>query len=152
MLEVGDQAPLFSLPDGDGNTVCLEQFRGQKVFLWFYPKASTPGCTVEGCGLRDDYARFETLGIQVLGMSADTPKRQKNFGTKNEFPFPLVSDESTDTISAYGAWGPKKFMGREYEGIHRISYLIDEAGRIEKTWRKVKTKTHAQDVLELLSE
>ncbi|MEE2750302.1 MAG: thioredoxin-dependent thiol peroxidase [Myxococcota bacterium] len=152
MLEIGDQAPLFSLPDGDGNAVSLEQFRGQKVFLWFYPKASTPGCTVEGCGLRDDYARFEALGIQVLGMSADTPKRQKNFGTKNEFPFPLVSDESTETIAAYGAWGPKKFMGREYEGIHRISYLIDEAGRIEQTWAKVKTKSHSQDVLEQLAQ
>ncbi len=152
MLEIGDQAPLFSLPDGDGKAVSLAEYRGQKVFLWFYPKASTPGCTVEGCGLRDDYSRFEALGIQVLGMSADSPKRQNNFGTKNEFPFPLVSDESTETISAYGAWGPKKFMGREYDGIHRISYLIDETGRVELSWPKVRTKTHAQDVLDQLGE
>ena len=152
MLEIGDQAPSFTHPDGDGNTISLEQFRGKKVFLWFYPKASTPGCTVEGCGLRDDFSQFEALGIQVLGMSADSPKRQKNFATKNAFPFPLVSDESTETIAAYGAWGPKKFMGREYDGIHRISYLIDESGCIELSWPKVKTKTHAQDVLEQLSK
>ena len=152
MLQIGDVAPLFSLLDGNGNRVSLEEFRGRKVFLWFYPKASTPGCTAEGCGLRDEFVRFNDLGISVLGMSADTQRRQKNFSGKHGFPFPLVSDESTETLSAYGAWGRKKFMGREYDGVHRISYLIDESGCIERAWAKVRTKSHAQDVLEELRD
>ena len=150
MLQIGDVAPLFSLPDGEGNSVSLQSFRGRKVFLWFYPKASTPGCTVEGCGLRDEFSRFEQLGISVVGMSADSPGRQKKFAEKHGFPFSLVSDESTETLVAYGAWGQKKFMGREYDGIHRISYLIDEDGHIERAWAKVRTKSHAEDVLEEL--
>ena len=147
MLQIGDVAPLFSLPDGEGNSVSLESFRGKKVFLWFYPKASTPGCTVEGCGLRDEFTRFEQLGISVVGMSADSPGRQKKFAEKHGFPFSLVSDESTETLVAYGAWGQKKFMGRTYDGILRSSFLIDEDGLIAQVYDKVKTKTHGTDVL-----
>jgi len=147
MLNIGDQAPDFSLLDQDGNQVSLGDFRGKKVLLWFYPKASTPGCTAEGCSLRDHNTALVDKNVVVLGMSKDSVKRQKNFATKQSFPYPLLSDESGSTVEAYGAWGLKKFMGREYDGIFRISYLIDEEGRIEKTYAKVKTKTHGADVL-----
>ena len=147
MLNVGDKAPDFTLLDQDGNSVSLSDFRGRRVLLWFYPKASTPGCTAEGCNIRDHHKRFEDANVQVLGMSKDSVKRQKNFATKQGFPYPLLSDESGSTIEAYGAWGPKKFMGREFDGIHRISYVIDEEGSIQHVYGKVKTKTHGEDVL-----
>ena len=147
MLNVGDKAPQFSLPDGDGKTVSLNDYAGQKVLIWFFPKASTPGCTAEGCSLRDHNEAFEAANVQVIGMSKDSPKRQKNFGSKYEFPYPLLSDESGKTIEAFGAWGPKKMMGREYEGILRSSFLINEDGIIERVYNKVKTKTHGADVL-----
>jgi peroxiredoxin Q/BCP len=147
MLKVGDTAPAFSLADQEGNTVSLDSFRGQKVLLWFYPKASTPGCTAEGCNLRDNFAELKARNVAVLGMSKDTVKRQKNFATKQEFPYPLLSDEPGDVVQAYGCWGRKKFMGREYDGIFRKSFLIDEDGKIERIYEKVKTKTHGADVL-----
>ena len=147
MLEVGDKAPEFTLLDQDGQEVSLSQFRGRKVLVWFFPKASTPGCTVEGCSLRDNYAALTDRNVEVIGMSKDTVRRQKNFATKKEFPYRLLSDETGDTINAFGAWGPKKFMGREYDGIHRSSFLIDEQGVIERVYSKVKTKTHGTDVL-----
>ncbi len=150
MLNVGDKAPDFTLLDQDGNTVSLADFRGKKVLLWFYPKASTPGCTAEGCNIRDHHAQFQSANVQVLGMSKDSVKRQKNFATQQEFPYPLLSDESGTTVEAYGAWGPKKFMGREFDGILRISYVIDESGNIEHVFGKVKTKTHGEDVLRAL--
>ena len=150
MLNVGDKAPEFSLLDQDGNTVSLSDFRGKKVLLWFYPKASTPGCTAEGCNIRDHHDQFQSANVQVLGMSKDSVKRQKNFATKQEFPYPLLSDESGETVEAYGAWGPKKFMGREFDGILRISYIIDESGNIEQVFGKVKTKSHGEDVLRAL--
>jgi peroxiredoxin Q/BCP len=147
MLEVGDKAPEFTLLDQDGQEVSLSAFRGRKVLVWFYPKASTPGCTVEGCSLRDHHAALTDQNVEVLGMSKDSVKRQKNFATKQAFPYRLLSDESGDTINAFGAWGPKKFMGREYEGILRSSFLVDEEGVIERVYSKVKTKTHGADVL-----
>ena len=147
MLNVGDKAPEFTLPDGDGNEVSLSDYAGKKVLLWFFPKASTPGCTAEGCSLRDHNTALSDANVQVIGMSKDSPKRQKNFGSKYDFPYPLLSDESGETIEAFGAWGPKKMMGREYEGILRSSFLIDEHGKIEKVYAKVKTKTHGADVL-----
>ena len=150
MLNVGDKAPEFSLLDQDGNTVSLSDFRGKKVLLWFYPKASTPGCTAEGCNIRDHHDQFQSANVQVLGMSKDSVKRQKNFATKQEFPYPLLSDESGETVEAYGARGPKKFMGREFDGILRISYIIDESGNIEQVFGKVKTKSHGEDVLRAL--
>lgn len=147
MLQPGDNAPDFSLQNQEGETVQLSDFRGQKVLVWFYPKASTPGCTAEGCSLRDHSETLRDKGVVILGISKDSVKRQKNFATKHEFPYSLLSDEQGTTIEAFGAWGPKKFMGREYEGILRSSFLIDEDGQIEKVYSKVKTKTHGSDVL-----
>jgi thioredoxin-dependent peroxiredoxin len=148
MLNVGDKAPEFSLIDQNGSTVKLTDFRGGKVLIWFYPKASTPGCTVEGCNIRDHQSEFTQNEICIIGISKDSVKRQKNFATKHAFEYPLLSDESGETIEAFGAWGPKKFMGREYEGILRSSFLIDEDGIIERVFAKVKTKTHGADVLQ----
>ena len=150
MLDVGKKAPAFKLPAADGSTMSLKDFKGKKVLLWFFPKASTPGCTAEGCNLRDNYAALTNANVEVIGVSADTPKKQSNFVNKYEFPFPMLCDESTEMIQKYGAWGLKKFMGREYDGIHRISYLINEDGKIEHVWSKVKTKTHGDDVVAYL--
>ena len=150
MLNIGDTAPEFSLLDQNGKSVSLSDYRGQKVLLWFYPKASTPGCTAEGCNLRDNHAAFVDKNVAILGMSKDTVRRQKNFATKQEFPYPLLSDEAGEVVEAYEAWGRKKFMGREFDGILRISYLINEEGTIEKVFGKVKTKTHGDDVLATL--
>ena len=117
------------------------------MLLWFYPKASTPGCTAEGCNLRDHHEALAGQNVEVIGMSMDSVRRQKNFATKQEFPYRLLADISGETVKAYGAWGRKKFMGREYDGILRSSFLIDEAGVIERVYAKVKTKTHGADVL-----
>ena len=148
MLDVGSDAPSFTLPDANGDPVSLEDFRGKKVLIWFFPKASTPGCTAQGCNLRDNYAAFQAKNVVILGMSKDPPKRQAKFVDKYEFPFTMLCDESGTTIERYEAWGLKKFMGREFMGIIRSSYLIDEEGKIERTYGKVKTKTHGVDVLE----
>ena len=115
--------------------------------MWFYPKANTPGCTAEGCTLRDESAAFTSKGIAILGISMDSVRKQKNFATKYTFPYPLLSDPEGIAVHGFGAWGRKKFMGREFDGILRSSFLIDEAGVIEKVWAKVKTKSHAMDVL-----
>ena len=148
MLNVGDKAPEFTLFDGDENSVSLSDFKGQKIVLWFYPKASTPGWTIEGQGFRDEFQKFKDQNFIVLGMSADSTKRQKNFCEKQNFPFPLLSDETTDVLKAYDAWGLKKMYGREYEGIYRITYVIDEDGNIINAYSKVSVKTHALEVLE----
>ncbi len=151
MLQEGSKAPGFTLDDQDGSPVSLSDFEGQKVLLWFYPKASTPGWTVEGQVLRDEYKNFQQKKTVVIGMSADSVKAQKNFCTKQAFPFPLLSDPEKEIIKAYEAFGLKKFMGKEYEGIYRISYLIDEKGMIEKAYEKVKPKEHGVQVLSDLS-
>ena len=151
MLIIGDKAPTFSLKNQNDENISLEDFKGKKVLLWFYPKASTPGWTVQGQGLRDEFKNFQNKNVEIVGMSADPVKKQKSFCEKQKFPFSLVSDETKETIKAYGAWGLKKFMGREYEGIQRYSYLINENGSIEKTYFKVNTKTHAKDVLSEIS-
>ena len=148
MLEVGDKAPDFTLEDQDGTRISLDQFLGQKILLWFYPKASTPGWTVEGQGLRDEFQNFTDKNTVILGMSADSVKKQKNFCEKQQFPFSLLSNPDKDVIRSYEAIGLKKMYGREYEGIFRISYLIDEKGYIIKVYSKVKVKEHAKDVLE----
>jgi len=147
MLKEGSKAPGFNLDDQDGNSVSLSDFEGQKVLLWFYPKASTPGWTIEGQELRDEFQNFKDNNTVILGMSADSIKAQKNFCTKQEFPFPLLSDPDKTTIRAYEAIGLKKMYGREYEGIFRVSYLIDEKGVVEKAYAKVKPKEHALEVL-----
>ena len=147
MLKEGSKASGFNLDDQDGNSVSLSDFEGQKVLLWFYPKASTPGWTIEGQELRDEFQNFKDNNTVILGMSADSVKAQKNFCTKQEFPFSLLSDPDKTTIRAYEAIGLKKMYGREYEGIFRVSYLIDEKGVVEKAYEKVKPKEHALEVL-----
>ena len=148
MLEKGTSAPDFKLDDQDGNPVSLADFKGKKILLWFYPKASTPGCTIEGQEFRDEFQNFQEKNTVILGMSADSVKSQKNFCEKQNFPFSLVSDPEKTTIRKYEAIGLKKMYGREYEGIFRISYLIDENGLVLKTYGKVKPKEHAKEVLE----
>ena len=147
MLDIGVKAPDFTLPDGDGTEISLDKFRGKKVVLWFFPKANTPGWTTEGQGFRDELHKFEERNVVIIGMSADSPNKQKKFCEKQSFEFPMLCDESKETLQAYGVWGKKKFMGREYEGIFRNTYIIDEKGIIEKAYKKVDVKSHAQDIL-----
>ena len=146
-LKVGDSAPNFESQDQQGNLVKLTDYTGKKLVLFFYPKASTPGCTSEACDLRDHYQTFLSKGYDILGVSADSAKRQQNFITKNNLPFPLLADEDRSVIEAFGVWGPKKFMGKEYDGIHRTTFVIDEKGKIENVISKVKTKAHADQIL-----
>jgi peroxiredoxin Q/BCP len=146
-LKIGDKAPQFEAKDQDGNTVKLTDYTGKKLVLFFYPKASTPGCTAEACDLRDNYQSFLSKGYDVLGVSADSGKKQQNFINKNELPFPLLADEDRAVIEAFNVWGPKKFMGKEYDGIHRTTFVIDEKGIIEDIILKVKTKAHALQIL-----
>jgi len=146
-LKIGDKAPQFKATDQYGKTIALNDFKGKKVVLFFYPKASTPGCTVEACNLRDNYQSFQSKGYEIVGVSADSEKRQLNFSTKQELPYSLLVDEDKAVITAYGVWGPKKFMGKEYEGIHRTTFVIDEAGNIEDIILKVKTKDHTAQIL-----
>ena len=147
-LKPGDKAPEFTSQDEQGNTVTLSDYKGKKLVLFFYPKASTPGCTAEACNLSDNYERFKNEGYDVLGVSADSKRRQTNFKNKYEFPYPLLADEEKTVINAYGVWGPKKFMGREYDGIHRTTFVIDENGIVEDVITKVKTKAHTDQILE----
>ncbi|MDO7136459.1 thioredoxin-dependent thiol peroxidase [Algibacter lectus] len=147
-LKQGDAVPNFSALDEQGNTISLSDYKGQKLVVFFYPKASTPGCTVEACNLRDNYEVLKEKGYALLGVSADSAKRQSNFKNKHEFPFPLLADEDKTVINAFGVWGPKKFMGRVYDGIHRMTFLIDENGIVERVIEKVKTKDHAAQILE----
>ncbi len=146
-LQIGDKAPNFNCEDQDGTLIQLADYVGKKLVLFFYPKASTPGCTVEACNLRDNYQTFLAKGYDVLGVSADSKKRQSNFRNKHEFPYPLLADEDKKVIEAYGVWGPKKFMGRKYDGIHRTTFVIDEKGFIEDIIVKVKTKEHSNQIL-----
>ena len=146
-LKIGDPAPIFEAQDQSGNSIKLSDYSGKKLVVFFYPKASTPGCTMEACNLRDNYDRFLAQGYDILGVSADSAKRQMNFKTKQELPYPLLADEDKKVINAFGVWGPKKFMGREYEGIHRTTFVIDEQGVIEDIITKVKTKEHTAQLL-----
>lgn len=146
-LKVGDKAPNFEAKDNQGNTVKLSDYTGKKLVLFFYPKASTPGCTAEACNLRDNYDVLKEKGYKLLGVSTDSAKRQQNFIDKNKLPFPLLADEDKTVINAYGVWGPKKFMGRTFNGIHRITFVIDENGFIEDVITKVKTKEHSAQIL-----
>ncbi len=147
-LQVGDKVPSFSVTDDQGNTQNLNDYKGQKLVVFFYPKANTPGCTAEACDLRDHFKELQNAGYALLGVSADSQKKQRNFSEKFEFPFPLLADEDKQVIEAFGVWGPKKFMGREYDGIHRMTFIIDENGVVERVIDKVKTKAHAAQILE----
>lgn len=146
-LKIGDKAPSFSALDEQGNTQTLAQYKGKKLVVFFYPKASTPGCTAEACNLRDNYHTFQAQGYEILGVSADSEKRQQNFVNKYELPFPLLADEDHAVINGFGVWGPKKFMGKEYDGIHRTTFVVDGNGVIEEVISKVKTKDHAAQIL-----
>ena len=150
LLEVGNKAPDFDLLNQNDETISLSKLKGQKVIIWFYPKANTPGWTIEGKGFRDEFKKFEDKNIAILGVSADPVSKQKKFCDKQGFPYDLLSDESHEMLEAYGVWGKKKFMGREYMGITRMTYIINEDGNIEHVIEKVKTMSHAKDILKMI--
>ncbi len=147
-LKAGDKAPEFNSVDQEGNAISLTDYKGKKLVVFFYPKANTPTCTVEACNLGDNYTTLQDAGYEILGVSADSQKRQQNFKNKFSFPYPLLADVDKSVIEAFGVWGPKKFMGREFDGIHRVTFVIDENGIIEKVIDKVKAKIHSEQILE----
>ena len=142
-LQAGDKAPDFNATLQDGTTTSLSDFLGRKVILFFYPKDDTPGCTAAACSLRDNFAEFRRHNYVLLGVSPDSPEKHRKFIEKYELPMPLIADEDHSVMRAYGVWGPKKFMGREYDGVHRTTFVIDEEGKIERVITKVNTKEHA---------
>ncbi|MCB0804194.1 MAG: thioredoxin-dependent thiol peroxidase [Bacteroidales bacterium] len=146
-LTEGAKAPDIQAKDHEGNPVKLSDYKGRKVILFFYPKANTPGCTAEACNLRDNYKELSEKGFKIIGVSADDEKKQKNFAEKFNFPYPLIPDTDKKVINDYGVWGPKKFMGKTYDGIHRTTFVISEEGNIEKIFTQVKTKEHAEQIL-----
>lgn len=149
-LSVGNQAPAFTLLNQQEKPVSLNDFRGKKVLIYFYPKALTPGCTTQACGLRDSKSELDELGLVVLGISPDTPKKLAQFIEKKELNFTLLSDPDHQVAVQFGVWGEKKFMGRTYDGIHRISFLINESGNIMQVFDKFKTKDHHQMIIDYL--
>lgn len=146
-LKVGDKAPEFTAEIETGEQVSLGDYRGKKLILYFYPKDNTPTCTVESCNLRDHYKSLVKEGYEVLGVSPDSKRRHQNFIKKFDLPFHLIADTELEVIQKYGVWGHKKFMGREYDGLHRTTYVIDEEGKIEDIIYKVKSKEHAEQIL-----
>lgn len=146
-LKAGDKVPEFSSKDQDGNAISLSDYKGKKLVVFFYPRANTPGCTAEACNLRDNYAELQAQGYELLGVSEDSEKKQSNFRNKYDFPFPLLADEDHTVIETFGVWGPKKFMGKEYDGLHRMTFLINGDGVVERVIEKVKTKDHAAQIL-----
>lgn len=147
-LQAGDKAPDFKVNDQDGNTISSKNYEGKKWVVFFYPRANTPGCTAEACNLRDNFKELQKEGFELLGVSADSEKRQKSFKEKYNFPFPLLADENKEVINGFGVWGPKKFMGRKFDGIHRKTFIMDETGTIVRVIDKVKTKDHASQILD----
>ena len=152
MLKAGDIAPQFSLPDQNNQMVSLNDYMGKKVLLYFYPKAMTPGCTIQAQGLRDSQALLAKLNVEVIGVSPDAVKRLPKFIERENLNFTLLSDEAHVLADKFGVWGLKKFMGKEYDGIHRITFLINENGKIEHVFNKFKTKNHHEVVLAYLQE
>ncbi len=149
-LKEGEKAPQFSLPDQDGEQISSKDFEGQRILLYFYPKAMTPGCTVQACNLRDSADDFEKYNVVVIGISTDKPEKLSRFVDKELLNFTLLSDEDHKTSDAFGVWGEKEFMGKTYDGIHRISFLIGKDGKIEKVFDDFKTTNHHTMVLEYL--
>lgn len=147
-LKAGDKAPDFTSTDQNGNSVSLSDFKGKKVVLYFYPKDNTPTCTVEACNLRDNYSDLTAKGFEVIGVSPDSEKKHQNFIKKYELPFTLLADTDHTILKAYEVWGEKKFMGKIYDGVHRITFVIDENGMIERVFDKVKSKVHSEQILE----
>ncbi|HPF93870.1 MAG TPA: thioredoxin-dependent thiol peroxidase [Tenuifilaceae bacterium] len=146
-LKKGDKAPAFTGEDQNGKTISLNSYKGSKIVLYFYPKDNTPGCTAQACNLRDNYDSLLSKGYKVIGISADTQQSHQKFIEKHSLPFPLIADTEKAIIKDYGVWGPKKFMGKSYDGIHRTTFVIDEKGVIEEIIEKVKTKEHANQIL-----
>lgn len=147
-LKPGDKVPNFTAKDQDGKTISLADFKGKKLIVFFYPAANTPTCTVEACNLSDHYSELQKAGYEILGVSADTQKKQSNFKNKFGFPYPLLADVDKEVINAFGVWGPKKFMGREFDGIHRITFIINEKGSVDRVIDNVKSKEHAAQILD----
>ena len=147
-LKEGDNAPNFSLTDNEGKFHSLNDYSGKKLIIFFFPRANTPGCTAEACNLRDYFNDLKDKGYSILGVSADSEKSQQSFSKKYNFPFPLLADIEKVMINAYGVWGPKKFRGKEYDGIIRKTFLVDEKGVVTRIIDKVKTKDHAAQILE----
>ena len=149
-LKEGEKAPQFSLPDQDGELISSKDFKGQRILLYFYPKAMTPGCTVQACNLRDSADDFEKYNVVVIGISTDKPEKLSRFVDKELLNFTLLSDEDHKTSEDFGVWGEKEFMGKTYDGIHRISFLIGKDGKIEKVFNDFKTTNHHTVVLDYL--
>jgi len=149
-LKEGDTAPEINTLDQNGNQISLENYKGKKVILYFYPKDMTPGCTLESCDLRDNYEMLKSKGFEVIGVSADTQEKHQRFIKRYSLPFNLVADTDKEVLNAYGVWGPKKFMGRTFDGIHRTTFVIDKNGVIEKIITKVKTVHHTNQILQEL--
>ncbi len=147
-LEQGDKAPGFKGKDQGGNVISLDQFKGKKLVLYFYPKDNTPGCSAEACNLRDNYQDFLNRGYAVVGVSADSEKSHQKFIQKYDLPFPLISDPDKEIIKTYGAWGEKSMYGKKYEGILRKTFVISEDGFVERIIEKVKTKEHSRQIFE----
>ena len=151
-LKEGDKAPDFKVPDADGKIVRLKDLKGKKVVLYFYPTDDTPGCTKEACAFRDSFSKFKRRGIEVLGVSLDNEKSHQKFAKKFDLPFRLLADTDRAVSEKYGTYGKKKFMGREYMGVNRMTFLIDEKGKIKKIYQKVKPEEHAEEVLAAFSK
>ena len=149
MVKKGMKAPEFMGVNQEGKEVSLSNFSGKKLVLFFYPKDDTPGCTSESCNLRDNIEILKKQGFEVLGVSADSEAKHLKFANKYNLPFSLIADTEKEIINLFGVWGPKKFMGREYDGIHRTTFVISEKGIVEHVIEKVKTKAHAEQILEL---
>lgn len=150
-LKEGDLAPAIKAVDQSGEVITLEEYRGKKIILYFYPKDNTPGCTAEACDLRDNYSQFIEKGFEVIGVSADSEKSHKKFISKYNLPFRLISDMDKKVLQDYGAWGEKKLYGKTYMGVLRKTYIIDESGYVEKIIEKVKTKEHSRQIFTELS-
>jgi thioredoxin-dependent peroxiredoxin len=146
-ISAGITAPDFTLVDETGSDQSLSSYRGKYVVLYFYPKDDTPGCTTEACNFRDDYSAYQDAGVTILGVSPDSPESHSKFQKKNQLPFSLLADEDHKVCDLYGTWGPKKFMGRSYEGVLRTTFLIDPEGKIIKVFENVKPADHSKEVL-----
>ena len=152
IIKEGKEAPDFELMDQEGKLHKLSDYKGKVVILYFYPKDDTPGCTVEACNFRDNFEVFKAAGVEILGISPDSVKWHAKFQQKHSLPFTLLADEDHKVCEVYGVWGPKKFMGKEYNGVYRTTYIIDEEGLIKKTFENVKPDEHAQEILSLLGK
>jgi len=146
-LKEGDKAPAFAGKDQNGKKISLSDYKGKKVVLYFYPEADTPTCTIESCNLRDNYSLLRKNGFEVVGVSPDDEKKQKKFEVKYKLPFPLIADTSHDLLDKYGVWDQKKLFGREYMGVLRTTFVIDEKGVIKKIFTRPKNKVHAEEII-----